>query len=181
MGFRFHRSIALLPGIRLNLNKGMPSVSLGARGARININRRGIRSTTGVPGTGLSYITHMPWPRQKRAGGARQPAPAQAVNTPEALIAALAPLSTSQLIHTYRQFEAYIGVNQRAGVDPVELAQARAIYGAAIGRRIRGDQQAVLSRPPMLSRYARALLITLVVVMIVVPAGLVILGWLLAL
>jgi hypothetical protein len=56
MGFRFRRSIRILPGIRLNLGKRSTSVSLGVRGAHVTI-RRGHtpRSTVGVPGTGLSY------------------------------------------------------------------------------------------------------------------------------
>jgi hypothetical protein len=55
MGFRFRRSIRILPGIRLNLGKRPTSVSLGVRGAHVTM-RPGhkVRATVGVPGTGLS-------------------------------------------------------------------------------------------------------------------------------
>lgn len=57
MGFRFRRSIKLLPGVRLNFSTGGVSTSLGGRGATVNIGRRGARATVGLPGTGLSYST----------------------------------------------------------------------------------------------------------------------------
>jgi hypothetical protein len=55
--FRFHRSKQILPGVRLNLAKTGPSVSLGVPGARVNLGPRGARTTVGLPGSGLSYIT----------------------------------------------------------------------------------------------------------------------------
>lgn len=57
MGFRFRRSIRLLPGVRLNLSKGTPSISVGRRGFTTNIGKRGVRNTIGLPGSGLSYTT----------------------------------------------------------------------------------------------------------------------------
>jgi hypothetical protein len=57
MGFRFRRSVKLLPGIRLNFSTRGISTSIGGRGATMNISRRGVRSTFGIPGTGLSYTT----------------------------------------------------------------------------------------------------------------------------
>jgi hypothetical protein len=57
MGFRFRRSIRLLPGVRLNLSKGTPSISVGPRGFTANIGKRGVRGTAGLPGSGLSYTT----------------------------------------------------------------------------------------------------------------------------
>jgi hypothetical protein len=57
MGFRFRRSIRLLPGVRLNLSKGTPSISVGPRGFTTNIGKRGVRNTIGLPGSGLSYTT----------------------------------------------------------------------------------------------------------------------------
>lgn len=55
MGFRFRKSIRLLPGIRINLSKSGVSASLGKPGATINISERGTRGTAGIPGTGISY------------------------------------------------------------------------------------------------------------------------------
>jgi hypothetical protein len=61
MGFRFRRSIGLLPGIRVNLGKRGASVSVGGRGAHVTIGPTGTRTTVGLPGTGLSY-THLEKP-----------------------------------------------------------------------------------------------------------------------
>lgn len=55
MGFRFRKSVRLMPGVRLNLSKGGISTSLGGRGGSINIGKRGVRATAGIPGSGLSY------------------------------------------------------------------------------------------------------------------------------
>lgn len=55
MGFRFRKTIRLLPGVRLNISKGGFSTSVGRPGATINIGKRGVRGTVGLPGSGLSY------------------------------------------------------------------------------------------------------------------------------
>lgn len=56
MGFKFRKSIKLLPGVKLNLGKkGISSVSIGKRGATVNINKNGVQTTLGIPGTGISY------------------------------------------------------------------------------------------------------------------------------
>jgi hypothetical protein len=57
MGFRFRRSIRILPGIRLNFGKRSVSTSIGVRGAHVTFGRTGTRSTVSLPGTGLSYST----------------------------------------------------------------------------------------------------------------------------
>jgi hypothetical protein len=58
MGFRFHRSIKLLPGVRLNFGKRGISASIGVRGAHVTYGPSGTRTSIGLPGTGLSY-THL--------------------------------------------------------------------------------------------------------------------------
>ena len=59
MGFRFRKSIKIAPGVRINLTKnGISSVSLGKRGATVNIGKKGTRGTVGIPGSGLSYSTY---------------------------------------------------------------------------------------------------------------------------
>ena len=55
MGFRFRRTVRLLPGIRLNFSRSGVSTSFGGQGATLNVSRQGVRSTVGLPGTGLSY------------------------------------------------------------------------------------------------------------------------------
>ena len=62
MGFRFRKSIKILPGIRLNLSKSGVSTSIGRPGATINIGNRGVRGTVGLPGTGISYSENLTTP-----------------------------------------------------------------------------------------------------------------------
>ena len=58
MGFRFHKSLKLLPGIRLNVSKTGPSISLGGKGLTYNIGRKGTKTTVGLPGSGMSYSSY---------------------------------------------------------------------------------------------------------------------------
>lgn len=55
MAFRFFRRIKLLPGVSVNFRKGLPSLSVGPRGAKVTVGPRGLRGTVGIPGSGLSY------------------------------------------------------------------------------------------------------------------------------
>ena len=65
MGFRFHKSIKIAPGIRLNLNKKSTSVSIGGKGARYTVSSNGRKTATvGLPGTGLSYSVTKPSGKQ---------------------------------------------------------------------------------------------------------------------
>jgi hypothetical protein len=57
MGIRFHRSIRIVPGVRINLARRRPSLSFGGVGATVNLSRRGTRTTLGIPGSGLSVST----------------------------------------------------------------------------------------------------------------------------
>ena len=60
MGFRFHRALRLLPGVRLNLSKTGFSLSVGGAPFTVNWGRRGLRITASVPGTGMSYSKELP-------------------------------------------------------------------------------------------------------------------------
>lgn len=55
MGFRFRKSISIIPGVRVNLSKSGVSTSVGKPGATVNFSTRGTRTTIGLPGTGVSY------------------------------------------------------------------------------------------------------------------------------
>lgn len=57
MGYlRFRRSVKILPGVRINLNKKSTSVTFGGKGAKYTVSSTGRRtSTVGIPGTGISY------------------------------------------------------------------------------------------------------------------------------
>jgi uncharacterized protein DUF4236 len=57
MPFRFFRRIRIAPGVKLNVSKSGLSTSIGARGAHVTIGHGKVRTTVGLPGTGLSYTT----------------------------------------------------------------------------------------------------------------------------
>jgi Protein of unknown function (DUF4236) len=63
MGFRFHRSVKLFPGLRLNFGKRGISASIGVRGAHVTYGPTGTRTTVVLPGGGLSY-THLEKPHR---------------------------------------------------------------------------------------------------------------------
>lgn len=65
MGFRFRKSIKLLPGVRVNFSKSGTSLSVGGKGATANFSKRGTRVTVGIPGTGISYSEKISKPNQK--------------------------------------------------------------------------------------------------------------------
>ena len=58
MGFRFRRSVRILPGIRLNFSRSGVSTSVGVRGAHVTVGHGKVRETVGLPGSGISY-THV--------------------------------------------------------------------------------------------------------------------------
>lgn len=58
MGFRFRKSLNLIPGIKINLSKSGPSFSVGGPGMTYNIGPKGNRATVGLPGSGMSYSTY---------------------------------------------------------------------------------------------------------------------------
>lgn len=65
MGFRFRRSIRLLPGVRLNVSKSGFSTSVGGSGLTLNLSKRGACYTVGLPGTGLSYTDRLIVPQRE--------------------------------------------------------------------------------------------------------------------
>ena len=70
MGFRFQRRIKIAPGISLNLSKSGVSTSIGPRGAKVTLGHGKVRTTIGVPGTGLSYTE---WNSLQGAPAASEP------------------------------------------------------------------------------------------------------------
>jgi hypothetical protein len=55
MPFRFRKSMKVAPGIRVNLNKGGPSILVGPKGAGVTVGSKGTHASAGVPRIGLSY------------------------------------------------------------------------------------------------------------------------------
>ena len=70
MGFRFHKRLRIIPGLWINLSKKGGSLSVGGRGATINVNTDGHQETVGRPGSAVSY-------RTKRRKGRNPGAPAR--------------------------------------------------------------------------------------------------------
>ena len=62
MGFRFRKSLRILPGVKINLSKTGGSLSLGGRGASVNLGRKGVKTTVGLPGSGMSYSEQTSYP-----------------------------------------------------------------------------------------------------------------------
>lgn len=55
MGWRFRKSVKIVPGVRLNIGKRGASLSVGVKGATVNFSSKGTRYSLGIPGTGISY------------------------------------------------------------------------------------------------------------------------------
>jgi len=85
MGFRFRKSIRVLPGVRINLSGKGASLSVGRPGATVNFSQRGTRVTAGLPGTGLSW--------SQQLGRGRAPQRSQSGNRTESLSAILGRLT----------------------------------------------------------------------------------------
>lgn len=97
MGFRFRRSIFLIPGVRFNLGRKSASFSFGVRGLHYTVGTRGSQVTAGVPGSGLSF-THRfsklptaiaPVPQQATLASHSNPQPISGI--PVGVIAAPTP------------------------------------------------------------------------------------------
>lgn len=55
MGFRFRKSVKLLPGVRVNFGLNGASLSVGPRGASVSIGKNGTHTNLSIPGTGISF------------------------------------------------------------------------------------------------------------------------------
>ena len=75
MGLRFQRRIRIAPGVHLNLSKSGLGLSVGPRGASVSFGPRGTWTNVGIPGTGLSYRSHVgSHPAARRRAPARRDA-----------------------------------------------------------------------------------------------------------
>lgn len=66
MGFRFRKSVSLLPGVRINFSLSGVSAMIGPRGASMTVGPRGTYVNLGAPGTGVSYRTRVSPSRRAR-------------------------------------------------------------------------------------------------------------------
>lgn len=65
MGFRFRKSVKIMPGVRVNFSKSGASWSLGGKGASINVGPRGVYGNVGIPGSGISFRERLDKPGQR--------------------------------------------------------------------------------------------------------------------
>ena len=57
MATRFRKSVKIAPGVKVNINKGSVSASVGTKGAHYTVSSNGSTTKTlGIPGSGLSYV-----------------------------------------------------------------------------------------------------------------------------
>lgn len=76
MGMRYRKSIGLGKGVRLNVGKGSLGISAGVKGAHVSVNsKRGVTTSVGAPGTGVSYSKTTGWGGGGASGGAGGPKP----------------------------------------------------------------------------------------------------------
>ncbi len=59
MGFRFRKSLSILPGVRLNIGKKGLGISAGVKGARVGVGSKGAYTSVGIPGTGISSVNYV--------------------------------------------------------------------------------------------------------------------------
>ena len=59
MSLRFRRSIRIAPGVHVNLGLHGAGLSVGPRGLHVGVNRRGMYTSAGIPGTGIYAVQHV--------------------------------------------------------------------------------------------------------------------------
>lgn len=59
MPVRFRKTFTLFPGVKVNLSKSGMSISVGRKGFTLNFSKRGVRQTTGLPGSGISHTSYL--------------------------------------------------------------------------------------------------------------------------
>ncbi|MFI5199262.1 MAG: DUF4236 domain-containing protein [Candidatus Limnocylindrales bacterium] len=200
MGYlRFRRSIRIAPGIRLNVGKRGISTSVGVRGFHETVHITGARRTSiGIPGTGLSYITQTSARSRPRSTGSSRSAsrPAAEVWSPGAPGPAIDPaavlphpglFASSAEKHYHAGLIAYLHgdlatalplFEQTCAEDPqAPSAQLFAAIGALQGgdsARAIGHLEAVVQAPVALpdalaARYLPAGLVTATIAVEITP------------
>jgi len=77
VSWRFFRRMKIAPGVTVNLSRSGPSLSVGPRGFKKTFSSRGVRTTVGLPGTGLYHTNLASW----NTGASSRPAPAPGSTT----------------------------------------------------------------------------------------------------
>jgi len=76
MGFKYRKRVSIIPGVKLNItSKGISSVSLGGKGATLNVGKKGTKATVGISGSGMSYSTKIGNKKSKKNNPSALPNP----------------------------------------------------------------------------------------------------------
>ena len=67
MAFRFKRICSPIKGLKVNVNKGSISSSVGLPGLGATMGSRGVSANLGMPGTGLSYRSDVNWNKKQKS------------------------------------------------------------------------------------------------------------------
>ena len=70
MGLNFRKSLSIGKLFRLNFSKRGVGISAGVKGARISLNKQGVRETFSLPGTGLSWSERQSFKKRAASGAA---------------------------------------------------------------------------------------------------------------
>ncbi len=68
MGLNFRKSLSIGKLFRLNFSKRGVGISAGVKGARISLNKQGVRETVSLPGTGLSWSERQSFKKRASSG-----------------------------------------------------------------------------------------------------------------
>jgi hypothetical protein len=135
MGLRFWKRVKILPGVTINLSRGIPSVSIGPRGAKLTIGAGGTHATVGLPGTGLFYTEKLdkkkpPESRKKQI----EPAAKRIDAAPDTLVGVLD--AACDLVDAGKDAEALARLESRpAKLRHADLSFLSGLLVPASGRR----------------------------------------------
>ena len=59
MPVRIRKTFTLFPGVKVNVNKGGMSITVGRKGFHLNFSKRGVRQTTSLAGSGISHTSYL--------------------------------------------------------------------------------------------------------------------------
>lgn len=99
MGFRYRKSIQLMPGVRMNISRSGIGYSAGVKGARVTRSATGrTYRTLSLPGTGISHVQTIGGSRRPTGGsGSRGSAPAAPVPPPPPKPGIFSPAAEKEL------------------------------------------------------------------------------------
>ncbi len=70
MGLNFRKSLSIGKYLKLNFSKAGIGASAGVKGARVSLNKDGLRQTFSLPGTGLSWTERQSFKKRKAKNAA---------------------------------------------------------------------------------------------------------------